>query len=260
MTINNTSASGYNNNFQFNEKTMDVADKHQTLKGNTNGSGAQQQMQNSAFQSLANLDSLLMQLRQYAESLATGGQSEMGTAGADHMSGTSGNDTIKGRGGNDEINGGAGDDKLRGGRGDDTIQGGDGNDTIKGGRGDDQLKGGSGDDTLTGGKGNDTFQFNPANANEGADTIKDFEVGKDSIELNLKDIAASTPDGGDGFQVSDLDAPGSGWSLSANSNGDVQVNHPGGTITLEGVKLDAVVEMGITNFQGLVEAGVVKAV
>jgi Ca2+-binding RTX toxin-like protein len=260
MTINYTSASGTNNAFQYGDKAMNAADNNRPSMNSTRGFGTQQQTQNSALQSLFDLDSLLMQLRKYTESLETGGQSSMGSACADKITGGSGNDTIKGRGGNDDINGGAGDDLLKGGRGDDVVQGGDGNDTIRGGKGDDQLKGGSGDDVLTGGKGNDTFQFNPANANEGADTIKDFEVGKDTIELALKDIVASTPDGGDGFQVSDLDAPGSGWSLSATDNGDVQVNHPGGTIALEGVKLDAVLEMGITSFEGLVEAGVVKAV
>jgi hypothetical protein len=48
--------------------------------------------------------------------------------------------------------------------------------------------------------------------------------------------------------------------LSANANGDVQVNHPGGTITLDNVKLEDVKNLGITSFEGLVEAGVVKAV
>jgi len=203
-------------------------------------------------EALFKLDSLLMQLRKFSAGL----ESIRDQISGDSNEGTS----QRGGRGDDVLTGGNGDDTLKGRAGDDTLNGGEGNDRLKGGAGDDTLKGGSGDDVLKGGRGSDTFQFNPANAQEGNDTIRDFEVGKDSIELNLKDVIASTPDGGDGFQVSDLDAPGSGWSLSANANGDVQVNHPGGTITLDNVKLEDVKNLGITSFEGLVEAGVVKAV
>jgi len=141
-----------------------------------------------------------------------------------------------------------------------SINGTDHPDKLIGTNGDDRISGGSGNDTLVGGQGKDTFAFNPNNPAEGDDVIKDFEIGKDTIELKLSDIVASTPDGGDGFQVSDLDAPGSGWEIGATDNGDVMVTHPGGTITLEGVKLDALVGMGITDFQGLIDAGAVQAV
>jgi Ca2+-binding RTX toxin-like protein len=272
MTISNTGFSALPQAFRADAIASGNANQQQSSQTNTStGKSSNTNAATPAFsEALFKLDTFLMQLRQFTASIENlqnqqlshdpQGANQNGSAGNDTLTGGKDDDRLRGRAGDDRIDGDAGDDNIRGGKGADTLIGGDGNDRIAGGRGDDTLQGGSGDDILKGGKGMDTFQFNPNNANEGNDTIRDFEVGKDTIELNLSDIVASTPDGGDGFQVSDLDAPGSGWSLGANSNGDVEVTHPGGTITLDNVKLNDVVNLGITSFEGLVEAGVVKAV
>ncbi len=92
-------------------------------------------------------------------------------SGSDFISGGKGNDRLFGQDGNDNICGCEGNDILKGGKG---------NDTLNGGKGRDILVGGLGDDTLTGGAGRDRFRFAPGT---GTDTITDFTVGKDAIEL-----------------------------------------------------------------------------
>ena len=131
-----------------------------------------------------------------------GNDSIYGGQGADFLSGGDGNDTIFGgqgdnvmpgvnrnNSGNDFISGGKGNDRLFGQDGNDTIcgcegndllRGGKGNDTLNGGKGRDILVGGLGNDTLTGGAGRDRFRFAPGT---GTDTVTDFTVGKDLIEL-----------------------------------------------------------------------------
>jgi Ca2+-binding RTX toxin-like protein len=114
-----------------------------------------------------------------------------GTPRPDKIDGTNGNDRISGKGGNDRINGKAGDDilfggvgkdRINGGTGNDRLNGGIGNDRLEGGKGDDQLVGGASKDILIGGEGNDLFVFtNPSATN--TDTVKDFTVGEDLIDL-----------------------------------------------------------------------------
>ena len=103
-----------------------------------------------------------------------------------------------------EINGGAGNDVLWGSNGDDTINGGEGNDTIFGG---------TGDDTLTGGNGNDIFQFT---ATAGSDTIADFNLTDDSIELYFRDVDNNTADS------LNLDNGVLTWDVD-NTNNDVTI-------------------------------------
>jgi Ca2+-binding RTX toxin-like protein len=79
------------------------------------------------------------------------------------------------------INGTAGSDVLFGGRGADILFGGNGGDDLGGGRGDDILRGGAGSDSLRGGSGNDRFVFDGRQF--GNDTIVDFALGKDRIDL-----------------------------------------------------------------------------
>ena len=67
---------------------------------------------------------------------------------------------------------------IKGGKGDDYLDGGEGNDTLVGGAGDDTLDGGDGDDSLTGGNGSDVFI-----CNGGYDTISDYKVGQDTIQV-----------------------------------------------------------------------------
>ena len=100
----------------------------------------------------------------------------------------------------------SGDDTIVGFDSDDAIKGGGGNDTLDGGAGDDTLEGGAGTDTLTGGDGEDTFVFK---ADDGTDTIADFEDGSDTIEFEITGLAFSgltiTADGDDALIAYDGD-------------------------------------------------------
>ncbi|MEE1613861.1 Ig-like domain-containing protein [Microvirga sp. CF3016] len=72
----------------------------------------------------------------------------------------------------------------------DMLTGGSGKDTFKGGAGDDKLSGGADNDTLWGEKGKDVFVFDTALGTSSTDrkvnfdTIKDFSVRDDSIQLD----------------------------------------------------------------------------
>ncbi|HEX8402418.1 MAG TPA: Ig-like domain-containing protein [Allosphingosinicella sp.] len=122
-----------------------------------------------------------------------------GLAGADTLNGGDGNDELYGGDGIDRLNGGSGNDYLDGGQGADFLDGGDANDILLGGDGRDQLlggsgndqldggdgrdllAGGSGNDLLTGGAGNDLFVFSRGG---NSDTVIDFEVGRDLLQLD----------------------------------------------------------------------------
>jgi Ca2+-binding RTX toxin-like protein len=104
----------------------------------------------------------------------------VGLGGNDQLSGGRGNDLVVGGAGNDQLSGGSGRDELLGGNGNDLLLGNGGNDTLIGGNGNDTLFGGLGRDVLTGGNGNDLFVLRPGT---GTDTITDFQVGKDLIDL-----------------------------------------------------------------------------
>ena len=83
----------------------------------------------------------------------------------------------------------------------DRIEGGIGADTIIGSSGDDKIVGGAGRDTVTGGAGADMFSFaslSDSPVGSGHDTITDFELGIDLIDLAPLD-AKSTPGGNQGF-------------------------------------------------------------
>ena len=96
----------------------------------------------------------------------------------DLLSGDAGNDTLNGSFGNDILNGDAGNDVLDGSFGNDTLNGSDGNDT---------LIGNAGNDVLTGGIGADIFKFNATSIANTQDTVNDFEVGVDKIDLSAID-------------------------------------------------------------------------
>jgi Ca2+-binding RTX toxin-like protein len=74
-----------------------------------------------------------------------------------------------------------------------TINGGLGIDTLTGGNGNDTINGGLGNDILTGGLGNDTFVFNTTlSSTTNKDTIKDFTIGQDAIQLDHAIFASLT--------------------------------------------------------------------
>ena len=113
-----------------------------------------------------------------------------GQGGSDILYGHTGNDYIDGGAGNDGLRGGLGNDTLLGGTGNDWLVGDDGNDTLIGGIGDDTIIAGLGDDKVIGGLGNDTITSGQGSntflwlANElGTDTIEDFTLGEDKIDL-----------------------------------------------------------------------------
>ncbi|MGF1537038.1 MAG: hypothetical protein ACFB4J_11230 [Elainellaceae cyanobacterium] len=100
--------------------------------------------------------------------------------GNDTIHGLGGSDALYGAGGNDTLYGGLDNDDLYGQAGNDILVGGAGNDILIGGDGNDRLIGGAGDDQLTGGSGTDTFVLT---SDIGTDTITDFTIGEDLIEL-----------------------------------------------------------------------------
>lgn len=97
-------------------------------------------------------------------------------------------DTLSGEAGNDLLYGGVTSNILVGGSGDDTLVGRSSDDTIEGGSGNDVLFGGFGSNTLSGGDGADIFAFDFATGDPGfgqySDTIRDFLVGQDRIDLS----------------------------------------------------------------------------
>ncbi|MEM7599268.1 MAG: hypothetical protein AAF382_16360, partial [Pseudomonadota bacterium] len=106
---------------------------------------------------------------------------------------------LEGTNGNDDIAGTPGDDTVIALAGDDTLSGGNGVDSIDGGAGTDSIEGGFGNDLLTGGGDADEFIFNPG---EGDDTITDFELGVDVLQLN-EGLSVSS------FAEADVDSNGS---------------------------------------------------
>jgi Ca2+-binding RTX toxin-like protein len=114
-------------------------------------------------------------------------------------------------GGNDLIYTGDFADKVNGGLGTDAIKGMGGNDRLLGGGGADNLNGGFGNDTLIGGTEADLF-FYDKNANEGRDTITDFEDGIDHIKI-----------GGGNFES---------LGIAATGTGDVRITLASGTVII----------------------------
>lgn len=146
----------------------------------------------------------------------------LGTSGDDVIAGNAGNDFIRGFQGNDFLLGGRGNDFLNGNLGNDQVFGGQGDDTVLGGQEDDFLYGNDGLDTLTGGTGNDTFVFDFAASGftDGIDTVTDFTVGQDKLQLDLA--------GGAPVDASALSFVQSGGSVNVFYDGDqfaVLANH-----------------------------------
>lgn len=114
-----------------------------------------------------------------------------GGQGNDVLIGDAGSDQLSGNAGDDRMDGGSDHDNLWGGIGNDYLWGGDGNDYLQGDEGDDTIIGWRGDDSLWGMEGSDIFVFT---ANQGRDTINDFDIERDSIELDPSLGFADTSD------------------------------------------------------------------
>lgn len=117
-------------------------------------------------------------LRSNIENLTLSGNDDLqgkGNSLANLLVGNGGNNLLDALGGADILDGGAGNDTLQGGDGEDTLGGGDGNDT---------LAGGAGADALSGGKGTDRFTFDAPLGSGNVDTVSDFTVGKEKIQLD----------------------------------------------------------------------------
>ncbi|MCE3232976.1 MAG: calcium binding hemolysin protein [Rickettsiaceae bacterium] len=84
-----------------------------------------------------------------------------------------------------KISGGTGNDVLWSSSGNDILRGDAGNDLLNGGSGNDVLNGGADEDILLGGLGSDVFKFDSLfdSTNSAYDTITDFTVGQDKIDL-----------------------------------------------------------------------------
>lgn len=102
----------------------------------------------------------------------------------------------------DVFHAGSGNDIVYGLRSNDTLMGATGNDTIKGQQNDDRLYGGTGDDLIFGGSGDDRlagqqgadrfgYEIDWGDTNRslgGRDTIVDFTLGEDRIQMELSAI------------------------------------------------------------------------
>ncbi|MGG5809259.1 calcium-binding protein [Falsiroseomonas sp. CW058] len=111
----------------------------------------------------------------------TGNDTVFGQAAQDRLYGEGGNDFLDGGNSNDLLSGGAGNDALIGGKQDDTLEGGAGNDLLTGDgtslmSGDAQGTGAYG----TSNDGQDVFYFDNG---FGQDTILDFNLGDDMLEI-----------------------------------------------------------------------------
>ena len=103
-----------------------------------------------------------------------------------------------------------------------------GHETIEGTAEDEFFYGGVGDDTLTGGGGNDTFRFAD---NHGDDTITDFDVENDRLDLSGLTTAITAAQ----LLAAMTDLPDSDNSGTADGVTIDLSSYGGGTITLQGV-------------------------
>nr|WP_304503136.1 cadherin domain-containing protein [Aliivibrio sp. SR45-2] len=119
---------------------------------------------------------------------------------------------------------------LNGSTGDDVVIGSDNADIILGHEGNDILIGGLGDDILVGGTGEDIFKWVDQGVSTGSDTIKDFTVGEDLIDLT--DIISGSDSAVDMEDLlSHVTVSESGDDLTLAITDDSDNNH---TIIVEG--------------------------
>jgi len=116
-----------------------------------------------------------------------GNDTIIGNSSSNNLFGESGNDVLYGGStptdglyDSDTLNGGAGDDKLYAYNGHDLLLGGSGNDT---------LDGGFNNDTIAGGLGSDVFVARGGTQDAETDTIQDFDISSDKIDLSALNVS-----------------------------------------------------------------------
>lgn len=93
------------------------------------------------------------------------------------------------------LTGNTSDNTLTGNNGKNSLNGSTGRDSLLGGAGNDTLIGGVGNDQLNGGVGKDIFKFDAVPASVNSDTITDFKVVDDTIQLKNTIFKALTVKG-----------------------------------------------------------------
>lgn len=152
--------------------------------------------------------------------------------------------------------------------GNDTIYGGDGNDVIYGGDGDDVIYGGKGDNTLSGGNGNDIFVISEKEygftssffdwdfyAIKGADTISDFDVNEDRIDLSEFSYLRSFRDLNLNYYSSSSCSLNVGFQNDRNGN---IINYGEDTIYVARKYLEEMFSKHVNLWQKLIEAGYIS--
>lgn len=209
----------------------------------------------AAFSVLINLDIIGHDL----SPIDTVGALAANRATGSDLAGTSGVEQIfgfenaKGGSAGDALYGNAAANDLDGGGSGDNLFGYGGNDTLHGGSGADGIAGGAGADVLWGDAGNDVFQFfklsDSGVAPAARDTIMDFVVGQDRIDLSFIDANTLTAATNDAFH-----ATGSGATLGlaafsghgAASAGELrQTFAPAGTVLQGDVNGDGTADFAV---------------
>ncbi|MGB0129377.1 MAG: type I secretion C-terminal target domain-containing protein, partial [Rhodocyclaceae bacterium] len=177
---------------------------------------------------------------------------DLGGDGQTNIVGTVGNDVLTGNGGAEYLMGQAGADTLSARAGNDYLDGGADADTLVGGSGNDVLYGGAGSDSLTGDGANgtvgaDVFAWTlndrgtPGSAPN--DTVADFNVGNDVLDLRDLLVGENHAGAGTGNLTSYLhfESAGGGTVIHVSSTGGFAAGFNAAAedqvITLTGVAL-----------------------
>ncbi|GAB4545807.1 MAG: hypothetical protein Tsb0014_40140 [Pleurocapsa sp.] len=173
-----------------------------------------------------------------------------GNDGDDNLQGNNGKDTLLGGSGIDIIFGNADNDQLRGGAGSDRLDGGDGDDILSGLEDDDFLNGGTGNDTLQGDSGTDRFIFQ---LNSGQDTITDFKVSEDIIEVSSQYGFKNVNEVLDKIQFVGIDGQGGFVSdLTFDDSNFVRIFHDEEQLTVDNIDLPLAVNSVTSTATGFV--------
>ena len=149
--------------------------------------------------------------------------------------------------------GGAAADTLIGDVLNNTLSGNDGNDVLNGRAGDDVLIGGLGNDTIDGGLDQDVIRFNTALGATNIDTVNNFVVVDDTIQLDNAVFTALTTTGvlnADAFHVGTAAADAEDRIIYNSANGNLfyDANGTGAGGLMQFAKLGAGLALTNTDF------------